>query len=68
MNDKTYDIIKAVALIATPILTFATALVSIWNIPFSAELTATFSAIDILCGAIVVVAKKIYDDKKGGDK
>lgn len=68
MNDKTYDIVKNIALIATPILTFATALVSIWNIPFSAELTATFSALDILCGAIVVVAKKIYDDKKGGDK
>ena len=69
MNDKTYDIVKNIALIATPVLTFATALVSIWNIPFSAELTATFSALDILCGAIVVVAKKIYDDKqKGGDK
>ena len=69
MDDKTYDTVKNIALIATPILTFATALVSIWNVPFSAELTATFSALDILCGAIVVVAKKIYDDKqKGGDK
>jgi len=66
MNDKTYDIVKTVALICTPVLTFCTALVSIWNIPYSAELTATFSALDILCGAIVVVAKKIYDDKKGG--
>jgi len=69
MNDRTYDLIKNIALICTPVLTFLTALVSIWNVPFSAELTATFSALDILCGAIVVVAKKIYDDKqKGGDK
>lgn len=68
MNDKMYDTIKAVALICTPVLTFLTAIVSIWNVPFSAELTATFSALDILCGAIVVVAKKIYDDKKKGIK
>lgn len=68
MNDKMYDTIKAVALICTPVLTFLTAIVSIWNVPFSAELTATFSALDILAGAIVVVAKKIYDEKKGGAK
>ena len=68
MNDKMYDTIKAVASICTPVLTFLTAVVSIWNVPFSAELTATFSALDILAGAIVVVAKKIYDEKKGGAK
>lgn len=68
MNDKMYDTIKAVALICTPVLTFLTAIVSIWNVPFSAELTATFSALDILAGAIVVVAKKIYDEKKGSEK
>lgn len=63
MKDTTYDTVKNIALICTPILTFLTALVSIWNVPFSAELTATFSALDILAGAIVVVAKKIYEDK-----
>ena len=63
MNNRTYDTIKNLALICTPILTFLTALVSIWNVPFSAELTATFSALDILAGAIVIVAKKIYEDK-----
>ena len=64
MTDRSYDCIKTIALICTPILTFLTALVSIWNVPFSAELTATFSALDILAGAIVVVAKKIYEDHK----
>jgi len=67
MSNKTYDIIKNVALIVTPIITFLGALVSIWNIPFSAEITATLSAIDILAGAIVLVAKKIYDNNQKGD-
>jgi hypothetical protein len=67
MSNKTYDIIKNMALIVTPIITFLGALVSIWNIPFSAEITATLSAIDILAGAIVLVAKKIYENNQKGD-
>lgn len=67
MSNKTYDIIKNVALIVAPIITFLGALVSIWNIPFSAEITATLSAIDILAGAIVLVAKKIYDNNQKGE-
>lgn len=67
MSNKTYDTIKNVALIVTPVITFLGALVSIWNIPFSAEITATLSAIDILAGAIVLVAKKIYDKNQKGE-
>ncbi len=67
MSNKTYDTIKNVALIVTPVITFLGALVSIWNIPFSAEITATLSAIDILAGAIVLVAKKIYDNNQKGE-
>lgn len=64
MNDKTYDIIKNTALIITPVLAFIASLVSIWNIPHGAEITATLTAIDTLLGAIVVVAKKIYEGKQ----
>lgn len=63
MSNKVYDIIKNAALIATPILAFLASLVTIWNIPHGAELTATLTAIDTLLGAIVVVANQIY--KKG---
>ena len=67
MSDKTYDLIKNVALIVTPIITFLGALVSIWNVPYTAEITATLAAIDTLAGAVVLVAKKIYDDKQKGE-
>lgn len=63
MSNKTYDIIKNTALIVTPILAFIASLVSIWDIPYGAQITATLTAIDTLAGAIVVVAKTIYDKR-----
>lgn len=70
MNDKTYDTIKNTALFATPILTFLGSLVTIWaaiitsNPVIPAAITASLAAIDSLLGAIVIVAKKIYEEKK----
>lgn len=66
MSNKTYDIIKNVSLIAAPVLVFVSALVSIWNVPHMTEITATLAALDSLLGAIVIVAKKIYDGKSEG--
>ena len=72
MSDKTYDIVKNTALFAAPVLAFIGSLVTIWSsiitvdpiIP--AAVTATLTAIDTLLGAIVIVAKKIYEEKKKG--
>ena len=63
MTNKVYDTLKTVALVATPVLAFAAAMVSIWDIPYGAELTATLTAIDTLLGAIVVALKIKYDKK-----
>lgn len=65
MNNKTYDIIKNTALLAAPVIVFLSALVTIWNIPHGAEITATLAAVDALLGGVVVAAKKIYDKKQG---
>lgn len=62
MSNKMYDTIKNIALIITPILAFLASMISIWNVPYGAELTATLTAVDTLAGAIVIVAKKIYED------
>ena len=66
MSNKTYDIIKTVALFAVPVLAFAASLCSIWNVPYCEQITATLTALDTLLGAIVIVAKKLYDSKKEG--
>ena len=72
MSDKTYDIIKNTALFAAPILAFIGSLITIWSSIITvdpivpAAITATLTAIDTMLGAIVIVAKKIYEDKKKG--
>ena len=63
MNNKVYDTLKTIALVATPVLAFMASVVSIWNVSYGAEITATLTAIDVLLGAIVV-ALKINHDKK----
>lgn len=63
MSNKVYDTLKTIALVATPVLAFTAAVVSIWNVPYGAEITATLTAIDTLLGAIVVALKINYDKK-----
>ena len=72
MSDKTYDIIKNTALFAAPVLAFMGSLVTIWAAIITkdpvipAAITVTLTAIDTLLGGIVLVAKKIYEEKKKG--
>ena len=65
MSNKAYDTLKTIALVATPVLAFMASVVSIWNVPYGSELTATLTAIDTLVGAIVVALKITYDKKVG---
>lgn len=64
MTNKTYDIIKNVALIAAPVLAFIASVCNILNVPYTAQITAILAALDTLLGALVIVAKKIYDGNK----
>ena len=60
MSNKTYDTLKMVALILTPVLAFCASLVNIWGIPHGEQIVATLTAIDTLIGAVVLVANKMY--------
>ena len=64
LSNKTYDFIKALGLVAVPILTFLVAIVNIWNIPYGDQIVATLAAVDVLIGAFVSVAKNLYDRKE----
>lgn len=68
MTDKMYDRIKAIALLIVPILTLATTLVNIWGVPHADLWAATFAAIDVFVGAVVTVAKQIYERKKSDEE
>lgn len=68
MNNKTYDTLKLIGLIFAPVSTFIAAFISIWNIPYSAQITATLAALDTLIGALVVIAKARYEKAKKAKK
>ena len=63
MSNKAYDLIKTIALLLVPILTLATTLVNIWGVPHADLWAATFAALDVFVGAVVTVAKRLYDER-----
>ena len=65
MSNKTYDALKVAALLVLPIGTFISTFFDIWGIPFGPQIQQTFIALDVLAGAIVTIAKTMYDKKKG---
>lgn len=66
MSDTAYDILKFIALLVLPIGTLVSTFCSIWNIPYGEQIMQTFAALDVFCGAVVTIAKSIYDAQNGG--
>lgn len=62
-SNKTYDALKLTALIFVPVCAFLSTLLSIWNVPYAEQITATLVAIDTLLGALVQVASNNYHKK-----
>lgn len=60
MNNKVYDVLKIIGLVILPIIEFITTILKIWNIPYTEQITATLIAFNVLVGALVVIANKIY--------
>ena len=63
VSNKAYDILNIIAKIVAPTITFISAVLSIWNVPYTAEITATLGAFDVFIGALVVVLKANYDKR-----
>lgn len=68
MTNKTYDLLKWVALIALPaVVTFVAAVGEIWGLPYTAQIAATIAAVDALLGACLQVSSANYTDKSYDD-
>lgn len=66
LNDKTYSLLKWVALILLPALgTLYFALASIWGLPFGEQIVGTITAVDTFLGAILGISTNNYK-KNGG--
>ena len=67
INDKTYDILKWVALYLLPALgTLYFALASIWGLPYGEEIVGTITAADTFLGVLLGLSNAQY--KKAGAK
>lgn len=68
MNDKTYDILKRIALIVVPALaTFVNAVGIVWGVPYTNEVTATITAFGVFLGAALGVSSKNYEPDTHGN-
>lgn len=66
LNDKTYSLLKWIALILLPALgTLYFALASIWGLPFGEQIVGTITALDTFLGAILGISTNNYK-KNGG--
>lgn len=62
LNNKVYDVLKWVALLALPALaTLIATIFKIWNIPYGVEISATIMAIDTFLGAILGISTYNYN-------
>ena len=61
MSNKTYDTLKFIALLIAPLVTFAATFVDAWGIPYGEPIVKTLAGLDLLFGAVVAIAKAIYD-------
>jgi hypothetical protein len=68
VNNKTYDILKRVALIVIPALaTFVNAVGIVWGVPYTTELTATITAFGVFLGAALGVSSANYTPETHGN-
>lgn len=61
LSNKTYDKLCIIVKCIAPILTFISAVLAIWHVPYTAQITATLAALNTCLGGIVTKLKSDYD-------
>lgn len=62
LSDKTYNVLKWIAMIALPALgTFWFALAGIWGFPYGEEILGTIVAADTLLGTLLGISTMQYN-------
>lgn len=61
-NDKTYDILKWIAMYLLPALgTLYFALAGIWNLPYGEQVVGTITAVDTFLGVLLGISSYNYN-------
>ena len=61
LSNENYDRLCIIVKCIAPILTFISAVLAIWHVPYTAQITATLAALNTCLGGIVTVLKAVYD-------
>lgn len=62
LSNKTYDILKYIAMIVLPALgTLYFAISSIWGLPYGEQIVGTITAVDTFLGAILRISTERYN-------
>ena len=68
LPDKVYNWLKWLCLIALPALaTFYGVIGKVWDLPHTAEIVTTITAVATLIGALIGVSTISYNKQKDGD-
>lgn len=68
MNNKTYDVLKRIALIVVPALaTFVNAVGVVWGVQYTNEVAATITAFGVFLGAALGISAKNYEPETHGN-
>lgn len=69
MSNKTYDLLKYIAMIVLPALgTLYFALSSIWGLPYGEQIVGTITAVDAFMGALLGLSTAQYNKQKDEDE
>lgn len=61
LSNKTYDVLKWIALIALPAIgTLYFALAGIWGLPYGEQVVGTITAVDTFLGALLGISSVSY--------
>lgn len=61
LSNKTYDVLKWIALIALPAIgTLYFALAGIWDLPYGEQVVGTITAVDTFLGALLGISSVSY--------
>ena len=60
MKNKTYDVLKIIALLILPLSELVSAIATIWGLPYGQQITASLVALDAFLGAVVKISSDAY--------
>ena len=67
ISDKTYQILKWVAIEIPALATFCVAMGEIWGIPYTTQIASTLTALATFLGALLGIASANYNSDNSGD-